>query len=69
MAIRVHFTANKVGKYELACAELCGMNHFKMKTFMLVLPQADFDALVAMTPAQFQDKKNEFLNSYQLPQY
>lgn len=69
MAIRVHFTVNKVGKYELACAELCGMNHFKMKTFMLVLPQTDFDALVAMTPAQFQDKKNEFLNSYQLPQY
>jgi len=69
MAIRVHFTVNKVGKYELACAELCGMNHFKMKTFMLVLPQADFDALVAMTPAQFQDKKNELLNSYQLPQY
>lgn len=69
MAIRVHFTVNKVGKYELACAELCGMNHFKMKTFMLVLPQADFDALVVMTPAQFQDKKNELLNSYQLPQY
>ncbi len=69
MAIRVHFTANKVGKYEMACAELCGMNHFKMKTSMLVLPQADFDALVAMTPAQFQDKKNEFLNTYQLPQY
>jgi cytochrome c oxidase subunit II len=69
MAIRVHFTANKVGKYELACAELCGMNHFKMKTFMLVLPPADFDALVQMTPAQFQDKKNELLNSYQLPQY
>lgn len=69
MAIRVHFTANKVGKYELACAELCGMNHFKMKSFMLVLPPADFDALVQMTPAQFQDKKNEFLNSYQLPQY
>lgn len=69
MAIRVHFTAKKAGKYELACAELCGMNHFKMKTFMLVLPQAEFDALVRMTPADFQDKKNEYLNSYQLPQY
>ena len=69
MAIRVHFTANKVGKYELACAELCGMNHFKMKTFMLVLPPTEFDALVQMAPAQFQEKKNELLNSYQLPQY
>ncbi|HEV8140538.1 MAG TPA: cytochrome c oxidase subunit II [Pyrinomonadaceae bacterium] len=69
MAIHVHFTATKVGKYELACAELCGMNHFKMKSYMLVLPQSDFDALVQLGPADFQTKKNQLLDSYQLPQY
>jgi cytochrome c oxidase subunit 2 len=69
MAIHVHFTANKVGKYELACAELCGMNHYKMKSYMLVLPQSDFDALNQMPQAQFQDRKNQLLESYQLPQY
>jgi cytochrome c oxidase subunit 2 len=69
MGIHVHFTATKVGKYELACAELCGMNHFKMKSYMLVLPQGDFDALMQLAPAQFQDKKNQLLDSYKLPQY
>jgi len=69
MAIHVHFTATKVGKYELACAELCGMNHFKMKSYMLVLPQSDFDALVQLAPADFQTRKNQLLDSYQLPQY
>jgi cytochrome c oxidase subunit 2 len=69
MAIRVHFTANKVGKYELACAELCGMNHYKMKSYMLVLQQSDFDALNQMPQNQFQDRKNQLLDSYQLPQY
>ena len=69
MAIHVHFTATKVGKYELACAELCGMNHFKMKSFMLVLPQSDFDSLTQMSQAQFQDRKNQLLDSYKLPQY
>jgi cytochrome c oxidase subunit 2 len=69
MAIRVHFTATKIGKYELACAELCGMNHFKMKSYLLVLPQADFDALIQLPQAQFQEKKNQLLDSYQLPQY
>lgn len=69
MAIRVHFTVNKVGKYELACAELCGMQHYKMKTFMLVLPPAEFDALLQVAPNDFQDKKNALLSSYQLPQY
>jgi cytochrome c oxidase subunit II len=69
MAIHVHFTATKTGKYELACAELCGMNHFKMKSYMLVLPQSDFDALTQLAPADFQTKKNQLLESYQLPQY
>lgn len=69
MAIHVHFTATKTGKYELACAELCGMNHYKMKSFMLVLPQNDFDALTKLSQAQFQDRKNQLLDSYQLPQY
>src|SRR4029077_18397262 len=45
MEIKVHFTANRVGKYELACAELCGQLHFKMKSYMLVLPDDEFNAL------------------------
>lgn len=69
MNIHVHFTATKVGKYELACAELCGMNHYKMKSFMLVLPQNEFDELAAMPQEKFQARKDELLNKYQLPNY
>jgi cytochrome c oxidase subunit II len=69
MNIHVHFTAIKPGKYELACAELCGMNHFKMKAYMLVLPQTDFDELVALPQEKFQARKDELLNKYQLPNY
>ena len=69
MAIHVHFTPTKIGKYEMACAELCGMNHFKMKSYLLVLPQSDFDSLTQMSQAQFQERKNQLLDSYQLPQY
>ena len=69
MAIHVHFTANQVGKYELACAELCGMNHYKMKSFMLVLPQDEFDDLTKMTQGPFQERKQQLLDKYQLPQY
>ena len=69
MNIRVHFTANKVGKYEIACAELCGMNHYKMKSFMLVLPQNEFDELVALPPNEFQTRKDQLLGKYSLPNY
>jgi cytochrome c oxidase subunit 2 len=67
MAIRVHFTANQPGKYELACAELCGQLHFKMKSYMLVLPEAEHRALVVLPQEQFQARMVELLAKYQLP--
>jgi cytochrome c oxidase subunit II len=69
MEIKVHFTANKVGKYELACAELCGQLHFKMKSYMLVLPEDELTALQALPQEQFQTRMGELLNKYPLPNY
>jgi cytochrome c oxidase subunit 2 len=69
MEIKVHFTANKVGKYELACAELCGQLHFKMKSYMLVLPEDELTALQALPQDQFQARMGELLAKYPLPQY
>ena len=69
MNIHVHFTANRVGKYELACAELCGMNHYKMKSFMLVLPENEFSELAAMPQDKFQARTAELMSKYQLPTY
>src|ERR1041385_6111550 len=69
MVIRVHFTANQPGKYELACAELCGQLHFKMKSYMLVLPDADFQQLMSLPQDGFQSRMTELLAKYPLPQY
>src|SRR5215213_6123765 len=69
MEIKVHFTANKVGKYELACAELCGQLHFKMRSFMLVLPEDEIQSLQAMPQDQFQARIVELLAKYPLPTY
>lgn len=67
MSIRIHFTANTPGKYELACAELCGQLHFKMKSYMLVLPEVEHRELIAMSQEQFQTRMGELLAKYQLP--
>jgi heme/copper-type cytochrome/quinol oxidase subunit 2 len=64
MEIKVHFTATKVGQYELACAELCGQNHFKMRGFMLVLPDNEFEPLKALPQAQFQEQVKSLLAKY-----
>ena len=69
MEIKVHFTANKVGKYELACAELCGQLHFKMRSFMLVLPEEEIQQLQGLAQEPFQAKMAELLAKYPLPTY
>src|SRR4029077_3589417 len=37
MTIRVHFTATQIGKYEIACADLCGTSHYTMRSELLVM--------------------------------
>jgi cytochrome c oxidase subunit 2 len=37
------FTATVCGKYELACTEICGMAHYRMRAVVDVRPSKDFD--------------------------
>jgi cytochrome c oxidase subunit 2 len=41
--LAVHFTATKIGKYEIVCTQLCGLGHYNMKAYLNVLSQDDFD--------------------------
>ena len=66
MSIKVHYTPVQTGKFELACAELCGALHYKMKSSLLVLPQAQHDELMAMPQAQFQVRVTQLLKEYKL---
>jgi cytochrome c oxidase subunit 2 len=53
MEIPIHFTATKVGRYEIACAELCGLGHYKMRAFLDVMQAEDFQKwLQSMAQAQ-----------------
>jgi cytochrome c oxidase subunit 2 len=37
------FVPTREGEYEIACAELCGLGHYKMRGTTLVLSDADFE--------------------------
>ena len=43
MSIHMHFNATVPGEYELACAELCGLGHYRMRSFVNVVSQEEFD--------------------------
>jgi cytochrome c oxidase subunit 2 len=47
MEIPIHFTANRLGDYEIACAELCGMGHFGMRSVLHVLAGEDYQKWLA----------------------
>jgi cytochrome c oxidase subunit II len=42
MEIHSHFTPTQTGNYEIACAELCGMGHYRMRSMVRVLSEDDF---------------------------
>jgi cytochrome c oxidase subunit 2 len=65
MAIKVHFTAKKEGKYEIPCAELCGSLHYNMKSNLLVIPSDEFDGLMEMSEEKFKERLGELLERYQ----
>lgn len=50
------FTATRVGKYPVICAELCGAYHGGMKTFLYVQTPEEYNQWVAEnSPAQAED--------------
>ena len=50
--LAVHFTATKIGKYEIVCTQLCGLGHYNMKAYLNVMSQADFENWLKQQAAQ-----------------
>jgi cytochrome c oxidase subunit 2 len=57
MTVPVWFEANQTGNYEVACAQLCGNNHYSMRALMTVHEDdAEFDAwLASQAPEEFDE--------------
>jgi len=54
LAIHMHFTPTQIGTYEIACAELCGLGHYKMHGVVKVVSQNEFDQWLAAREADKQ---------------
>ena len=52
LEIHMHFTPTEIGEYEIACAELCGLGHYKMHGMLHVVSQEDFDKWLAAREAE-----------------
>jgi len=43
----VWFIPNRIGDYEIACSQLCGLGHYRMRGFLNVKSDADYRAFLA----------------------
>lgn len=46
-SIRLWFEATRPGEFDLACAELCGLGHYRMKGRVVVYPEEEYGTWVA----------------------
>ncbi len=45
--IPVWFIPNRIGDYEIACSQLCGLGHFRMRGFLNVMSDTDYRNFLA----------------------
>ena len=63
MEIPVWFVPTRAGDYEITCSQLCGLGHYRMRGFITVQSQSDFDKWLADPPAV---KKGTFMAKFPL---
>jgi cytochrome c oxidase subunit 2 len=51
MVTQVWLEAKETGEFEIACAQHCGTNHYKMKGKLIVLPRGDWEQWAAAASA------------------
>jgi cytochrome c oxidase subunit 2 len=51
MEILSHFTPTQMGTYEIACAELCGLGHYRMHAVVRVVSEEQFEKWIAAQEA------------------
>ncbi len=59
LVIPVSFEATQTGNWEIACAQLCGLGHYRMRGFFNVQSQADFQAWLDQKASELGDPGEE----------
>jgi heme/copper-type cytochrome/quinol oxidase subunit 2 len=59
----VWFTPVEIGEWDMACSQLCGLGHYRMRGVDAIQPHADFDAWVAREAARLQQLKRSAIGS------
>jgi cytochrome c oxidase subunit 2 len=53
-SIPMWFEAKQTGDFEIACAQLCGLGHYRMRGFFIVNTQEDFEKWLTETAPKLE---------------
>ncbi len=62
LSIPIRFIPIKTGQSEIACAQLCGLGHYRMKGYLTVSTNKEFDEWLASQAKQSQSSSDDFWN-------
>jgi cytochrome c oxidase subunit 2 len=51
MMVPVHFTANRIGQYDIVCTQLCGLGQNTMHSFLNVVSESDYESFLKSVAA------------------
>ncbi len=57
MRIPTAFTPTKIGESEIACAQLCGLGHYRMRGYLTVHTEAEYETWLSEQTAEGQTAK------------
>lgn len=58
ISIPISFQATKTGQWEIACAQLCGLGHYRMRGFFIVQSQETFQQWLDEQSALLEDEED-----------
>jgi len=59
MTTRLWFQATEPGRYEIACAQFCGVNHYKMRGLLIARPEPDYRGWLARAETDSRLRSDE----------
>lgn len=46
LTVPLHFTADKIGTYDIVCTQLCGLAHYRMHSYLNVVSESDYESFL-----------------------
>lgn len=59
LTVPLHFKADKIGRYDIVCTQLCGLEHHRMHSYLNVVSEADYETFLKQQEQLLQQPNDQ----------